>query len=82
MGQRARRARRAGGVRREAALSGPFGLFGLSCWPDRQTHQANQKNQMNKTDERGGQALGGGAVFALVPSSNGVGEIGGTGPKL
>jgi len=40
------------------------------------------KKQDEQDDERGGQALGGGAVFALLPSSNGVGKIGGTGPKL
>ena len=57
------------------------GLFGLSRWPDRQTHQANQKNQMDKRDERGGQALGGVRAFPLFSSSNGVGKIGGTGPK-
>ena len=24
---------------------------GLSCWPDRQTHQRNQTDYTNKTDE-------------------------------
>jgi hypothetical protein len=27
------------------------GLSGLSCWPDRQTHQRNQTDYTNKTDE-------------------------------
>jgi hypothetical protein len=32
---------------REGGLSG---LFGLSRWPDRQTHQANQRNQIDHSD--------------------------------
>jgi hypothetical protein len=32
-------------------LSGLSGLVGLSCWPDRQTHQANQRDQTHKRNQ-------------------------------
>ena len=31
---------------------GWFGLYRLSCWHNRQTRPANQRNQMNESDER------------------------------
>jgi len=31
--------------------SGLSRLFGLSCWPDRQIHQANHRNQKDQRDQ-------------------------------
>ena len=44
---RVRRERRA-----ETGLSRLSGLFGLSCWPDRQINQTDQTDQIDQRDER------------------------------
>jgi hypothetical protein len=42
--------------RDETGLSRVSGLFGLSCWPDRQTNQRNQRDQTDQRDEQAAEA--------------------------